>query len=93
MPLISPGPCGPAGSLWELGSLPRGPPLLSTLRPGHIEELSLGHSSGTAKCHQLRERIVKGVRERVYELLLLLALSQLSMSHRAISLQVIPANC
>lgn len=55
---------------------------------GSIEELSLSHSSRTAKCHQLRGRLrtIKVVRERVYEFLLLLALSQLSMNHKAISL-------
>lgn len=63
------------------------PPLLSTWSLGSIEELSLSHSSRTAKCHQLRgRRTIKVVRERVYEFLLLLALSQLSMNHRAISL-------
>ena len=53
-----------------------------------MESSPSGLSSGTAKCHKLRQkrRIVKVVRERIYALLLLLAPCQLSGSHTAISL-------
>lgn len=53
-----------------------------------MEHSPSGLSSRSAKCRKLRQkrRILKVVRERIYALLLLLALCQLSMSHTAISL-------
>ena len=90
MLLLSQGPCGgrsqvPGAGGLDAGSLPH-IALLSTLMPGLIGKpsLCLLLEDGQVPSIKMKQKDCKG--GQIYEPLLLLALSQLSVSHSAISL-------
>lgn len=86
MTFISPVGCRWASSLWELGSLTHSPP---------AEHMESGECWRALPQSLLKDCQVSSIKrkkkdhkggQRVYEFLLLLAMSQLSMNHRVISL-------